>query len=477
MKTNIARPPARTHEGAFAKHMNPELQLRRSVMAHMLWESEFYEDGASIAGRIAALVAQCKPKAVAAMAVEAREKMKLRHVPLLLVREMARLATHRSVVAATLADVIQRPDELAEFLAIYWKDGRQPLSAQVKRGLASAFTKFDAYSLAKYNRDAAVKLRDVLFLCHAKPKDEAQAATWRQLVEGTLPVPDTWEVALSAGGKDADKKAIWERLLAEGKLGALALLRNLRNMREAKVSDSAIVKALETTKTDRVLPFRFIAAAKAAPEMEAAIDGAFLRAMSQQPKMPGKTIVVIDVSGSMYGSPVSAKSDMSRALAACALGVILREVCEEPVIYATAGSDYTRKHQTAAVPARRGIALADAIHGLCVPLGGGGIFLKQVMDFLKDKEGAADRIVIITDEQDCGIGEGDSPNKAMPFGRSNYIINVASAKNGVGYGAWMHIDGWSEAVVDYISQHEAACRNHRPEQTQLPPEGPAPLSQ
>lgn len=459
MKTNIRPRPIHTHEGAVAKHINPELQLRRSVMAHMLWESEFYEDGETIAGRISSLIAECKPETVAAIAVEAREKMKLRHVPLLIVREMARLKTHRHLVAHALATVIQRPDELSEFCAIYWKEKRQPLSAQVKRGLAAAFQKFNAYSLAKYNQDGAVKLRDVLFLCHAKPKDAEQAATWKQLVDGKLPVPDTWEVALSAGGAEADKKAIWERLLSEGKLGALALLRNLRNMTEATVSKPAIVKALAETNTNRVLPFRFIAAAKAAPGLEDAIDKTFLRAMAQRPKLPGKTIVVVDVSGSMYGSRLSAKSDMDRAIAACALAAILREVCEDPVIYATAGSDSARKHQTAAVPARRGMALADAIHGLCHPLGGGGIFLKQVMDFLKAKEGTADRVVVVTDEQDCGIGEGDSPNKAVPLGKSNYIINVASAKNGVGYGAWTHIDGWSEAVVDYIFQYENTAAN------------------
>src|SRR5690242_21333765 len=111
----------------------------------MLWEGEFYEDGVQIGGRIGELVPQVDAEKVAALAIEAREKMKLRHAPLLLVREMARHATHRGLVAETLARVIQRADELREFLAIYWKDRREPLSAQVKKGLAEAFTRFDAY--------------------------------------------------------------------------------------------------------------------------------------------------------------------------------------------------------------------------------------------------------------------------------------------------------------------------------------------
>jgi 60 kDa SS-A/Ro ribonucleoprotein len=84
---------------------------------------------------------------VAALTVEVRTKMKLSHAPLLLVREMARHSTHRKLVANSLAAVIQRADELAEFVAIYWKDGRVPLSAQVKKGLAAVLPKFDEYAL------------------------------------------------------------------------------------------------------------------------------------------------------------------------------------------------------------------------------------------------------------------------------------------------------------------------------------------
>ena len=159
----------RTHEGAPARNISAEAQLRRAVLACLSWEDQFYEDGVAIAGRIRELVPKVAAEKVAALAIEAREKMKLRHAPLLLVREMARLITHRKVVAETLERVIQRADELSEFVAIYWADGRAPLSGQVKKGLAAAFPKFDEYALAKYNRDAPVKLRDVLFLSHAKP--------------------------------------------------------------------------------------------------------------------------------------------------------------------------------------------------------------------------------------------------------------------------------------------------------------------
>lgn len=191
----------RTHEGAPSAFISPEAALRR-LLVGPLSESQFYEDGIPVADRVAALVPQVDAATVAALAIEARERMHLRHMPLLLVREMARHASHRALVAETLACVIQRADDLAEFVAIYWKDGRQPLSAQVKKGLAAAFVKFDAHQLAKYDRATPVRLRDVLFLCHARPVDVTQEVLWRQLADGTLPSPETWEARLAPAVED-----------------------------------------------------------------------------------------------------------------------------------------------------------------------------------------------------------------------------------------------------------------------------------
>src|SRR6202047_4304120 len=243
VKRNVwkRRFPVRTHEGAVAQRVDAKRELRRTVLTCLLWEDAFYEKGNDIAKRIARLVAESKPDDVAALACEARDAMQLRHAPLFLVRELARRKGSGSLVAETLEDVIQRADELGEFVALYWKEKKQPLSAGVRRGLARAVTKFDAYQLAKYDRESAVKLRDVLFLCHAKPKDEAQAVLWKKLVENTLESPDTWEVALSAG---KDKRENFERLLREGKLGGMAVLRNLRLMLAAGVEPLLIRERL-----------------------------------------------------------------------------------------------------------------------------------------------------------------------------------------------------------------------------------------
>jgi len=416
-----------THEGVSARHISPELQLRRSVLACLLWESQFYEDGVEIAGRIAELVPKVAVEKVAALAIEAREQMKLRHAPLLLGREMARHKTHRHLVGDTLARVIQRADELSEFVAIYWKDGRVPLSGQVKKGLAAAFPKFDEYQLAKYDRGGPIKLRDVLFLSHAKPRDAAQAGVWKKLIWGRLITPDTWEVALSSG---ADKREAWERLLREQKLGALALLRNLRNMKDAGVDEPLVLAALREMSTARVLPFRFLAAARYVPQWEETLEQAMLKSVATQEKLPGKTIVLVDISGSMT-APLSRRSEMQRTDAAYGLAVLLREIGEKVGVFSF--SDHL-----AEVPARRGFALRDAIDASQQH---GATYLGKAVEELNKKE-RYDRLIVITDEQ-------AHDSVPAPKGKG-YVINVASYKNGVGYGKWTHIDGWSEAVIEYI---------------------------
>jgi TROVE domain-containing protein len=426
-----------THEGAKAKRFAPEMALKRALMNCLLWEDQFYEDGVSIAERIRTLVPQVDPDRVAALAVEAREVMKLRHAPLIVIREMARHEKHRVLVADTLARVIQRPDEMTELLAIYWADAlgpqqqrkRQPVSAQVKKGLARALTKFDAYQLAKYDRDGAVRIRDVLFLVHAKPKDKDQEKVWKQLVDGELASPDTWEVSLSSG---KGKRETFERLIAENRLGGLALLRNLRLMQKAEVPRQTIADAIVAMRTDRVLPYRFITAARYAPDFEDELESAMLKGIKGYARLPGRTRLLIDVSGSMF-HPLSAQSEMTRAEAACGLAILAREVCEDVEVF-------TFSQDVKKVPPRRGFALRDAIinsqpHG--------STFLGKAVTEI-DRKG--DRLIVFTDEQ--------SHDKVPDPKARGTMVNVASYQHGVGHGAWTRVDGFSEAVIAWIAALE-----------------------
>ncbi len=424
---------AKTHEGAKARaNLTDEQKLRRSVLACMLWEDEFYEDGETISARITALASKVKPETVAKLAVEARTEMNLRHAPLLLLTVLAKTgAGKEKLVANTIASVIQRADELSELVAIYWRNGRRPLSAQMKKGLAQAFAKFDAYQLAKYDRPGPVRLRDVLFLVHAKPKAAEQAETWKKLAGKELDSPDTWEVALSGG---ADKRETFERLLKDGKLGYLALLRNLRNMEQAGVNEKFVKTALLDRKgAKRVLPFRFVAAARAAPVFDREIDTALQAAIKDQAKLAGRTIVLVDVSGSME-APLSRRSDLRRLDAAAALASVINGDIRV----------FTFSNDVVEVPARRGLSGVDAIiksqpHG--------GTYLGKAVEHLNGLR--HDRLIVITDEQ----SHDAVPD---PLSRRAYMINVASNRNGVGYGTWVHFDGFSEQVLRYMAEYEKA---------------------
>ena len=145
------------------------------------------------------------------------------------------------------------------------KDGRQPLSKQVKKGLAQAFTNL-THTSCKYNRDGAVKLRDVLFLCHANQRTKN-----RKLYGNNLLTDAARLIRGKSACRQAKIKATWERLLAENKLGGLALLRNCGTWQEARLMKPCF--AALTDENRKNITFRFIAAAKHARNGKAALKG------------------------------------------------------------------------------------------------------------------------------------------------------------------------------------------------------------
>lgn len=440
--TGAAAP--RTHEGVITRRLTPLQTLRRSVLACLLFEDSFYESGESIAERIARLTQEVSPEQAASLAIEARGPYNLRHAPLWILASMARSLEHRRVLRKTIPQVVRRADELAELIAMYWKGQETvlpsgvvknaPIPASVKKGLAAAFHKFDEYALAKYDGANEVRLRDVLFLCHAKPSSDEEAALWRRLIDGTLKAPDTWEVALSGG---ADKKETFTRLMEEEKLGALAFIRNLRNMEQAGVDPELIRAYGAKVKVDRVLPFRFIAAEASAPRYSEMLQDMMFRCIEGQEKLPGSTAILVDVSGSMQGVWGSnSRSKMTSADKAAALAMIAREVCEGEVrIWAFATSSQE-------IPDRRGFAIRDALRlsdvGHGTNMGECKAAVDQVFDY--------DRIIIISDMQ--SMDELTNPKGA------GYCINVAVYQNGVGYGPWNEIDGFSAATLNWILEYE-----------------------
>jgi 60 kDa SS-A/Ro ribonucleoprotein len=269
------------YAGAKAFTLSPEMELYTAVVTWSLNDS-FYEKDETRLNRVRELINKCHPVFVGKLAVYARTKMYLRSVPLVLVTELANLHSGDNLVARVTDGVIGRADEITELLACYETLNKRSgtkklnrLSKQLQKGLGTAFNRFDEYQFAKYNRDGAIKLRDALFLVHPKAKDELQQVLFNKIVNKTLQTPYTWETELSALGQlnfdSEEAKAAafctkWEELINSGKLGYMALLRNLRNIQEAGVSYAHFQKVCATlADADQVakakqFPFRYLAA-------------------------------------------------------------------------------------------------------------------------------------------------------------------------------------------------------------------------
>jgi 60 kDa SS-A/Ro ribonucleoprotein len=444
MRTNApATHSERTHEGGLARTPTPMHQLLRQVSTCLLFERTYYSDGNTIAQEIADTCRRVEPREIARVAVLARTVLKLRHVPLFLLTQLdkRRAEAPAGLLAATVAEVVQRPDELSELLALIQKENdgkslKKVLSAQVKKGLARAFRKFNAYQLGKWNRATAIKLRDVLFLCHPKPENDEQKVLWAQLASNTLPTPDTWEVALSGG---ANKREAWTRLLRERKLGYIALLMNLRNMEEAKVDRGLVSQALAAgAGKSKALPFRFVSAAKAAPGFAQDLSDAMLLAVDRSQPLRGKTFLLLDVSGSM-DVPISAKATLHRWEAGAALGILLREVCDQCRVF-------TFSEQLVEVPNLRGLALLPGVRDSQAHR---GTYLATATRTLFEKAGKPDRLIVVTDEQ-SGDGEGQ-----LPEGVRGYVVNVAAERPALQLSRrWHRVSGFSERLVEWIRVEE-----------------------
>lgn len=343
------------HVGAKAFALSPEMELYSAVVTTMLTDS-YYEKADARLARIQALVGQVNPVFVAQLAVYAREQMYLRTIPIVLIGELAKIHNGDDLVSRTIARVVQRPDEIMELLAYYQMTNDRTetkklnrLSKQIQRGLALSFNRFDAYQFAKYDKATAVRLRDALFLVHPKAKDETQQAVFDQITAKTLTTPYTWETELSALGqtKFNSEKArnrafrdTWHTLIDSQRLGYMALLRNLRNMLEADIDMVHVGKVCQLLTDEQAvqkakqLPFRYLSAYAelqvndekkgligflgkghwSTKKVIQALEKALALSVKFVPVSGGKTVILSDNSGSMFGDAGgrSAVSAMSR---------------------------------------------------------------------------------------------------------------------------------------------------------------------
>lgn len=351
------------HEGAEAFVMTPELELYTAVVTASL-DDKFYEANDKRVERIVSLIAKVDPLFVAQLAVYTRTKMYLRSVPLLLLVELAKVHSGDDLVSRAVAKTVLRADEIAELLACYQsrnpsKDTRKKLaklSHQIQAGLQQAFNRFDEYQFGKYNRDGLeVTLRDALFLVHPKAKDEAQQALFDKIANKSLAVPYTWETELSALGQtkfeNDEQRALafrakWEELIDSGKVGYMALMRNLRNILESNVSFDHIGRVCDTLKdpdavaNSKQLPFRYLAAYRevqhvASPSTAAVLSALELATLSSAINLKGfgveeKVLLACDVSGSMQHS-ISDRSKVELYDIGLLLAMLLKNRCAQVI--------------------------------------------------------------------------------------------------------------------------------------------------
>jgi hypothetical protein len=349
------------YEGAKAFTLTSQAELYTAVVTSSL-NNQFYEKADEKIKRLRDLISKNDAEFVAKLAVYAREKMYLRSVPLVLTVEMAKIHSGNALIGKAVERVVMRADEITELLAYYQLANERnetkklnKLSKQIQKGLAKSFNKFDEYQFAKYDRPTDVKLKDALFLVHPKAKDEAQQQLFNKIVEGSLITPYTWETELSALGQlklpEAEKKvavkAKWEELVGSGKLGYMALLRNLRNILEADVNYATIqevCKHLTDAKAvakSKQLPFRFLAAYRELKNVASGYTSLLMSALEMAAMQAATNIkgfdentrvwLACDVSGSMQ-KPVSAKSSILCYDIGLMLAMLLKSQCKNVVI-------------------------------------------------------------------------------------------------------------------------------------------------
>lgn len=321
---NEKKPQTKNLAGGRAYRESENMQLA-AVLLTSFGDDKYYAKSDVIKAQLARLIEASDKEFAAKAIVYARREFGMRTITHYAASILARYIGGEPWAKDFFNSVIVRPDDMTEIVACTLSR-KEKLSNAMKKGFAEAFGKFTRLQLAKYrSENASVKLVDLVNLCHPK-QTEKNGGAIEALVKGELRLTGTWEAEVSAAGNDPTaKKKAWRDLVFGGKLGYFALLRNLRNIVQCgddEVKAEALKQLVEPThiKKSLVLPFRFITAYK---EL-ATVDRDTMRAISRAceiacanvPKFSGKTLVALDVSGSMISNKVDGIAALFAAILA-----------------------------------------------------------------------------------------------------------------------------------------------------------------
>lgn len=213
-----------------------------------------------------------------------------------------------------------RPDDVAEIFGAIDMMGQKRSHATV-RGCGDYLAKLNEYQLGKYKMlGKEYNMYDLINITHAK------SSSVDGFMKGEIKSPDTWEVKISTAKTEAERAEEWIRLVKEDKLGYLALLRNLNNILNAisitgiddllLIEDKIVSKLTDETsiKKSLVFPYQIYCAyknMKVHPFMiDNALNKAFRIACGNMEKFEGKSVIMLDISGSMENR-ISSRSNIT----------------------------------------------------------------------------------------------------------------------------------------------------------------------
>ena len=447
--------------GHVAYGMTDKSKLVTQVLTSFINEQKFYGDNTKEMQKTISAVIKKDPQFVANLAVFARKEFNMRSVAHVLTAYLAHEVEGKPYARKVVKAVSLRGDDVTEIMSCYLSMFGKPIPNALKKGISDAMQGFDEYTMAKYKGEGKdVKMRDLLCLCRPTPKTSEQAEMWKRCLNGELETPYTWETELSAKGNNAET---WEQLIDSGKVGYMALLRNLRNILTA--SPSNVNKVLdyiqnpEAVRKSKQLPFRFLSAYKELENIGGsrvfdALENAVEAACDNLPKLSGTTVIAVDVSGSM-DDPVSEKSKVRCVEIASLLGLIANKICDNSYFYKfnTNIVKDSVSHKSGILSTARKAAAGGGTN-MYLP------FHKMIEDNIK-----ADRIIILSDNE-CNSGGGwyckdpvqtiaDQYRKQSGCNIWVHAIDLQGYGSQQFYGAKTNvIAGWSEKVFNFIKLAE-----------------------